>query len=168
MQTTTRAQKLGGRDRKNITRAVRAFLAGDGDAATRALLEFGTTPPDFDLEAFKADIAHVLHSRGVGLIARVSGTQRGPEQRSDQLERLVNELFRVSHRHDVYLPPSTTLLIKTLVTIEGVARSLDPNFNLVTTAIPILLKSMVPSWLRWRSWGGRSAPDVSGESTQDR
>jgi ubiquinone biosynthesis protein len=128
--------ELKDRDRRNITRAVRAFLAGDGDGATRALLEFGTLPPDFDLAAFKSEIAQAL------------------QDDSRHLEQLVNDLFRVAHRHCIYLPPSTTLLIKTLVTIEGVARSLDPSINLVATAAPIILKSLAPQWMRWSYWKG--------------
>ena len=139
-------------DRRNITRAVRAFLAGDWDASCRALLAFGTPPPDFVLEAFKSDIREVFHQSGVNLVAHVTGRAGGGGDGSRRLEDLVNALFQVAHRHRLYVPPSTTLLIKTLVTIEGVARSLDPNINVVVTAVPIILKSLTPRWLRWENW----------------
>ena len=62
----------------------------------------------------------------------------------------MDDLFRVMRRHGVWLPESTTSLIKTLVTIEGVVRSLDPEINVVMKAIPIIAKSLVPKWLSWR------------------
>src|SRR5439155_659865 len=65
----------------------------------------------------------------------------------NRLETFVSDLFRVAYRHGLYVPPSATLLIKAIVTIEGVARSLNPNLNVVATAVPIVLSSLRPQWL---------------------
>jgi predicted unusual protein kinase regulating ubiquinone biosynthesis (AarF/ABC1/UbiB family) len=141
-------------DRKRIARAVRAFVSGDPDVLTRTLLEFGSLPPDFDYPAFRADVCAAVRG-SEAVFARVTGKEAHENEGSgaeNSLEQLVNKLFRVAYAHGVYVPRSTTLLIKTLVTIEGVARSLDPSINLVTTAIPIVLKSLTPRWLRWRFW----------------
>ncbi len=141
--------RLDTADRRKIARAVRAFLARDPDASLRALLEFGAPPEDFDYAGFKADLQAVLQKDRAKVLARVTG---GQEQDDDsyRLEDTVDQLLRVAHRHGIGLPPSTTLLIKTLVTIEGVARSLDPEINVVVTAIPIVLRSLTPRWMRWR------------------
>ena len=58
-------------------------------------------------------------------------------------------LFCVATEHGVYVPPSTTLLIKTLVTIEGVARSLHPELIFASVAVPLLLRAATPRWLKW-------------------
>ena len=55
-----------------------------------------------------------------------------------------------------YVPPSSTLLIKTIVTIEGVARSLNPDLNVVAAAVPIVLRAMSRRWLTWRFWRDRA------------
>ena len=65
---------------------------------------------------------------------------------------MVDELFTVTRRHGILLPESTTLLIKTLVTIEGVARALDPEINVVVKAVPIVLRSLAPAWPGLPSW----------------
>jgi ubiquinone biosynthesis protein len=125
-------------DRRRIARAARAILGGDADGAMRTLLEFGSLSADFEHEAFKRDVAAVIRER--------------PPSDTGALDTLVRELLAVSARHGVVLPPSTTLLIKTLVTIEGVARSLDPEINVLRTALPVVLKSLAPKLLRWRFW----------------
>lgn len=137
-------------DRKIIARAIKAFLARDSDAVLYTLLEFGTTPSEFDLAAFRKDVVEAFDEvRGHGGTSEVAAVP---------LEELVDSLFRVAHRHGVQVPGSTTLLIKTLVTIEGVARSLDPEINVAAKAIPIVLRSLAPRWLRWDAWwpGARS------------
>ncbi len=146
--------ELGVRERRNIARAARAFLARDADAAVRTLLEFGSISPDFDLEAFKRDVKEVLQRNKDDLIAHATGKGSKRKGGPFRLEELVSELFRVAAQHEIYLPPSTTLLIKTVVTIEGVARSLDPELNLMVTAVPIILKSLAPRFLRWSYWTG--------------
>lgn len=148
--------ELGPADRKRLGTAVRAFVSGDPDQLTRTLLEFGTLPPDFDFETFKRDIIAVVREHEAIVTARVTGRTGGEvdgdRADSNRLERFVNDLFRVAYSHDLYVPRTTILLIKTLVTIEGVGRSLDPSMNIVTTAIPIVLRSLAPRWLRWRFW----------------
>ena len=130
----------------------KAFLSGDTEASYRALLEFGRLPTDFDHEAFKADVREVFRKSGGGLAGRLSGSNETADESPSRLEELVNNLFRVAYGHHIYLPSSTTLLIKTLVTIEGVARTLDPDINILVTAVPILLRSLTPKWLRWSHW----------------
>lgn len=140
--------EFGPRDRRNIARAVRAFLARDPDRVIRALLAFGSPPPGFDPKRFRLDILAVVEQYRGRLAGRILGTN-GRVESSNPLEDFVAALFGVAFAHHVYVPPSATLLIKTLVTIEGVARSLDPELNLAATALPVVLRSLTPRWLRW-------------------
>ena len=146
--------KLRSDERRTIARAVRALVARDIEATLRLLLALGELPPGFDLDAFRSDVSGVLRDQVGGVVARTTGADSDPDTEANALERLVGDLFRVTHRHGVWLPDSTTLLIKALVTIEGVARSLDPELNIVVKAIPIIAKSLVPKWLSWASRSG--------------
>jgi ubiquinone biosynthesis protein len=138
----------GEQDRQRIARAVRAFMSGDPEALSLALLDFGLPSSDFDFEAFKADVVAVVRRREHQAVAQMDGTTR--DQRSgSHLEAFVHDLLRVARRHDLYVPPSSTLIIKTIVTIEGVARSLNPDINVVAAALPIVLASATRRWLRW-------------------
>jgi ubiquinone biosynthesis protein len=130
---------------------VKAFLAKDADGLLNALLEFGTTPPDFDKARFQADVVRVVQRNGRAVSSQLRG-QSGAGNRgetSNSLEAFVTALFRVATNHGVCVPPSTTLLIKTLVTIEGVARSLHPELNLAAVAAPVLLRAAAPRWMKW-------------------
>ncbi len=143
--------ELSAEDRRNIGRAVKAFLSGDTEATYRALLRFGRLPMDLDHDAFKSEVREVFRKSGASIVEDITGAEG--DTSPSRLEELVIDLFRVAYVHHIDLPRSTTLLIKTLVTIEGVARSLNPNINVIMTAIPILLRSITPRWLRWRRRG---------------
>jgi ubiquinone biosynthesis protein len=137
--------ELSDADRKKISRAIRAFLARDADALIATLLEFGELPPDFDIAIFKKDISKAVKGHKKSLVTRAAG-KSGSETQG--LESFVNELFRVARTHQIHVPSDATLLIKTLVTIEGVARSLDPELNLAAAALPVILKSLSKRWLK--------------------
>jgi ubiquinone biosynthesis protein len=145
--------ELGPDDRRRISRAVRAFLARDAEALVGALLGFGRTPEGFDAVRFRADVAAVVRRRGAGIAAHLTGRRRDPAGESP-LDDFVGELFGVAHAHGIRVPRSSTLLIKTLVTIEGVGRSLHPELDLAAVAAPVILRSLAPRWMRW-ALGGR-------------
>jgi ubiquinone biosynthesis protein len=58
-------------------------------------------------------------------------------------------LFQTSRRFNVEIQPQLTLLQKTLLNVEGLARQLDPDLDLWKTAKPILEK-WISEQLGWR------------------
>ena len=143
--------ELTPQDRRCITRAVRAFLSRDSEALIRALLGFGTTPEDFEVARFRDDVAAVVRRRGKAVAGRLTGGRKAQasDGGSNPLEDFVAELFGVAHAHGIHVPRSSTLIIKTLITIEGVGRSLHPELNLGAVAAPVILRSFAPRWMRW-------------------
>jgi ubiquinone biosynthesis protein len=135
--------EFGPEARRAVSVALRAFLARDPRKVIQALLTLGTAPDDLDLEGFEADVLTCV--RGNAPEKAADGAQ--DEGEAPGPEKLVNELLAIARRHEIEIPGSTTLLIKSLVTIEGVARSLDPELDLARTALPVILKSMRPRWL---------------------
>ena len=129
---------------------MKAFLTRDAEGLLRTLLEFGVTPPDFDEARFQADVVDVVRTNAGGVASQLRGRRGAPDsgETPNSLEAFVTALFRVATDHGVCVPPATTLLIKTLVTIEGVARSLDPELNLASVAAPVLLRAATPRWIK--------------------
>jgi len=141
--------ELGRDDRRHIARAVKAFVARDADGLIQALLGMGSLPPDFDEKEFGEDVRRVVRERGTRLAARLRGRAgQGPADGSNPLEDFVTALFALADRHGIHVSASTTLLIKSLVTIEGVARSLHPELDLAAAAFPVVLRSLAPRWMQ--------------------
>jgi ubiquinone biosynthesis protein len=141
--------ELSREDRRRVARAARAFLARDAEGLIRALLGFGSLPPGFDAGAFERDVRKMVQGRAPHLVARLRGRQAG--QAADEpgsLEEFVGDLFGLARAHGIHVPSSTLLLIKALVTIEGVARSLHPDLDLAAAAVPVVLRSLAPRWLQ--------------------
>jgi ubiquinone biosynthesis protein len=59
------------------------------------------------------------------------------------MARLLTLLFEVTELFDMETRPELLLLQKTMVVVEGVARTLDPAFNMWKTAEPV-----VSEWIR--------------------
>ena len=58
------------------------------------------------------------------------------------MARLLTQLFEVTGQFDMVMQPQLILLQKTMVVVEGVARSLDPRFNMWKTAEPVVRQWM--------------------------
>ena len=52
--------------------------------------------------------------------------------------RLLGLLFEITALFDMHLRPELVLLQKTMVTVEGVARKIDPGHNLWASAEPVV------------------------------
>ena len=130
---------------------MRAFLSRDPEAVIEALLGLTTVSDDFDRARFRRDVTAVVRRRARSVATRLKGDEGAApdDDEPNALDAFVSELFAVSHEHGVHLPSSATLLIKTLVTIEGVARSLHPELNLATAAAPVVVRVLAPRWARW-------------------
>ncbi len=54
------------------------------------------------------------------------------------MARLLTQLFEVTEQFDMVTQPQLLLLQKTMVVVEGVARTLNPNLNMWVTAEPVV------------------------------
>ena len=53
---------------------------------------------------------------------------------------LLGDLTNILREHELVLPPDLALLFKSLISLDGVGRKLDPDFNIVEVASPFLLR----------------------------
>ena len=56
------------------------------------------------------------------------------------LAELLAKLFKTAQKYQLTLQPQLILLQKTLLNIEGVGRTLDPELDIWATAKPVLQK----------------------------
>lgn len=55
-----------------------------------------------------------------------------------EVGKLLNQLLELISRHRLMLPPDIFLMMKTLTTIEGVARRLNPDFDMISQTSPFI------------------------------
>lgn len=65
----------------------------------------------------------------------------GASLRQIDLSALIGELTLLLRDHELALPPDLALLIKTLVSLEGMGRQLAPDFDMVSEAAPFLRRA---------------------------
>ncbi|MDH5256669.1 MAG: AarF/UbiB family protein, partial [Gammaproteobacteria bacterium] len=56
--------------------------------------------------------------------------------------QLLTDLTSILREHELTLPPDLAILFKTLISLDGVGRKLDPDFNIVEIASPLLTRLM--------------------------
>ena len=66
------------------------------------------------------------------------------------ISTILADLTTLLRDYHLALPPDLTLMTKSLITLEGMGRQLDPNFDMVTEFSPFLRRAFL----------ARSAPDV--------
>lgn len=75
---------------------------------------------------------------------------------------MLTDMVAILREHHIVLPADLTLLIKAFITLEGMGRELDPDFDMAGEAIPMLEQSLrsryTPYALIKRGW--RSAADM--------
>lgn len=59
-----------------------------------------------------------------------------------KFSEVLNEVLKLTYKHKIQVPSQLSLLIKSIVTVEGVGRKLDPDFNLSEIS-KVVLKDMV-------------------------
>jgi ubiquinone biosynthesis protein len=72
------------------------------------------------------------------------------------LGAMLSDLITILREHGLTLPPDLALLIKAFITLEGLGRQLDPDFDMAGEAAPLLEQAMLahsaPGALVQRGW----------------
>jgi len=112
--------------RETFASFVLAVLRGDAERMADAVLSVERPPGELNVSELKQDLAEMLES--------YSGMRLG--------ELVVGELLResleVMSRHRLRFPADLLLLARAFMIVEAVGRQLDPNFQLVEQARPMV------------------------------
>lgn len=111
--------------RHGLVAIMLAVVAGDGGALADALTEVG--------------VAGVGATAGTGLASDLDGFLRHHAAVSlgaVKIDVLLADLVDVVHRNRLRLPRALSILLKAVAMCEGVARNLDPSFELVPVMLP--------------------------------
>lgn len=117
---------LDARGRDRIGSLLRAIARRDPVRAARALTVIATPAGEIDRVTLEQDVAD--------LIEGYVGSRLGDLA----LAEVWSQIVALIARHQLRLPPNLMLLIKALVTIEGVGRRLDSSFRMFEHAAPFV------------------------------
>ena len=118
--------RLGKHERRYLAEILYGFITRDYDMVSRAHFDAGYVPAHHDPATF----AQALRAVGEPVIGRRAGDV--------SMGRLLAQLFDITALFDMRLRPELVLLQKTMVTVEGVARRIDPATSIWDAADPVV------------------------------
>ena len=125
------AGRLGKKERRFLAEILYGFITRDYLRVAEVHFEAGYVPARHDVAAF----AQAIRAIGEPI--------HGQPAETISMAKLLTLLFEVTELFDMQTRPELVLLQKTMVVVEGVARTLDPAFNMWKTAEPV-----VGGWIR--------------------
>ncbi len=118
--------RLGPGERKYLAEILYGFLNRDYARVAKIHFDAGYVPAHQDMDAF----AQALRAVGEPVFGR--------NAHDVSMGRLLAQLFEITALFDMALRPELVLLQKTMVTVEGVARRIDPTHDLWAAADPVV------------------------------
>jgi ubiquinone biosynthesis protein len=118
--------RLGPGERRYLAEILWGFLTRDYDRISRVHFDAGYVPPHHSAQAF----AQALRAVGEPVIGRAASQV--------SMGRLLGQLFEITALFDMRLRPELILLQKTMVSVEGVARRLNPDHDLWAASQPVV------------------------------
>jgi ubiquinone biosynthesis protein len=112
--------------RKFMAETLAGFLARDYRRVAQIHYDVNFVPPHHPVETF----AQALRAIGEPIFGR--------PVKEVSMARLLQQLFDTTRRFDMQAQPQLMLLQKTMVVVEGVARGLDPDFDMWETSRPVV------------------------------
>ncbi len=118
--------RLGPKERRFLAEILFGFITRDYMRTAQVHFDAGYVPRQHSVESFAQAIRAIgepIHNRKAEDIS---------------MAKLLTLLFEVTGLFDMRTRPELLLLQKTMVVVEGVARSLDPKLDMWTTADPVV------------------------------
>jgi ubiquinone biosynthesis protein len=111
--------------REQLARVVQAVVRADPAALAEAVVAIAQ-PAEVNHADLRSDLAEMLETYSVVALGDLP------------IAELLRDIMGAMARHRLRFPADLMLLVRALVTTEGVGRQLDPSFKMVETARPIV------------------------------
>lgn len=117
------------RDRKDFVDMIYYIVKEEEEKAAFCILKLAKVENDnLDTDAFTKDMGDVIRTYFYGSLKDI------------KIRNLLNDIIALMSRHKVYFKENNYLLAKALITIEGVGKALDPDFNASKAIKPFVLR----------------------------
>ena len=118
--------RIGRDERLFLAEILKGFLERDYKRVSEVHFEAGYVPANHSMDEF----AQALRSVGEPIF--------GKDATEVSMARVLLQLFDITRQFGMHLRPELILLQKTMVQVEGVARSIDPAHNIWQAAKPVV------------------------------
>ncbi len=118
--------RIGMKERRFLAEILYGFITKNYRHIAEVHFEAGYVPATQDVAAF----AQACRAIGEPIMGRPAA--------EISMARVLTQLFEVTELFQMRMRPELLLLQKTMVVVEGVARSLDPNLNMWVAAEPVV------------------------------
>lgn len=122
--------RIGKNEQRYLAQIIYAFLQRDYRAAARVHFGAGYVPNTFD----EGEFAVALRAVGEPIWGR--------KAKDVSMGRVLKQLFDVTEQFGMKLRPELVMQQKTMVQVEGVARSIDPDHDIWESSRPIVERFM--------------------------
>jgi predicted unusual protein kinase regulating ubiquinone biosynthesis (AarF/ABC1/UbiB family) len=124
------AGRVDPRSRELLIDFLLAMMQFDAQRATERILEFGKAPANLDRQALAVDLDHLLRQ------------SLGRPLKEVSMGAVLQSVLDLTLRYQVQLPATFMTLVRVLMTIEGVCRQLDEDYQLINAAEPFVIKTL--------------------------
>ncbi len=108
-----------------------ALVTRDYAQMAEGFVRLGSTEDTVDLRAFQRDLKELIEP------------YFGRPLKDLRVGHLLHESSEIALRHRVRVPPDLMLLARSILTVEGLARTLDPDFVVLDEAVPFARRLLV-------------------------
>ncbi|MDA8097579.1 MAG: AarF/UbiB family protein [Clostridia bacterium] len=117
--------RLSPHTREKIGQMVLGLVHRNVDMVLKAVIDLGVVPETVDHRLLRRDVEKLQAKYYEVPLSQISAAES------------LGDLLTTAYRHRISLPNELTLVIKTLVTTEGIAKQLHPGISIVDVAKPI-------------------------------
>lgn len=147
--------------RYQVALMLHGLVTGDSETVAEVLLDWRS---DAEREVDPARLRHEID----GFVDQY----RNVPLRQLDLAAMLSDLLAILRENDLSLPPDLSLLVKAFITLEGMGRQLDPDFDMAAEAEPflkrVLLAHQSPAAIAKRGWrAAGSAMNLLASLPQD-
>ena len=118
--------RLGATERRYLAEILWGFLRRDYQRVAQVHFDAGYVPARHSVAAF----AQALRAVGEPVFGRAANAVA--------MSRVLTQLFEITALYEMRLRPELVLLQKTMMTVEGVARRIDPEHDIWAAAEPVV------------------------------
>ncbi len=117
------------KDRKHFLEVIYYIVKQEEEKAALAMLHLAKIKNEkIDKDAFAKDMGDVIRTYFYGSLKELN------------IKKMFHDIISLMSRYKVYFKENNYLLIKSLITIEGVGKALDPDFNAALNIKPFILR----------------------------